>query len=158
MTITEFLLARLAEDEARTVSYKLKRGAPGMSIGDPRIPEGHVSIGETIRGLITMPRAEYYATHCDPVTDDRKMAEVAAKRAIIELHESWPVLAETPPTFENVDSDIDSVAYRASQKIAWLTTQEYRARFGEEPPTAPVLRALASVYADHPDYDPKWAL
>lgn len=34
--------------------------------------------------------------------------------------------------------------------------QEYRAKFGDEPPTTPVLRALAPPYADHPDYRDEW--
>jgi hypothetical protein len=38
-----------------------------------------------------------------------------------------------------------------------MTEQEYRNRFGDGPPTAPMLRALAAVYSDHPDYRAEWA-
>lgn len=123
-TLTEFLLARLAEDEALALA--------AQGDGEP----------------------QWFAVP-DPA---RVLAEVAAKRAIVEFHESWPVLVQKPPTFDraDVEADINSMTYRMSQQISWLTTQEYRTRFGDEPPTAPMLAALAEVYADHPDYDEAW--
>jgi len=45
---------------------------------------------------------------------------------------------------------------RVSKQIAWLTTREYVARFGTDPPTAPILALLALPYADHPDCLPEW--
>jgi hypothetical protein len=75
----------------------------------------------------------------------------------VELHQNWPVLVETQPTFEPIDSgDPTSFAMRASQQIAWLTEQEYRVRFGTEPPTAPMLRALAAIYADRDGFREEW--
>lgn len=89
----------------------------------------------------------------------RVLAECAAKRRIIELHKSWPVLIETPPKFEQVDgTDTHSFAMRASQQIAWKTEQQYREQFGSEPPTGPILRAMASVSSDDPAFDSSWAL
>lgn len=87
----------------------------------------------------------------------RVLAECEAKRRIIALHQDWPVLVEGPETSELVDGGLDSIAYRVTRQMAWLTTREYVARFGIEPPTTPVLRALALPYADHQDFDPAWA-
>ena len=82
----------------------------------------------------------------------RELAECEAKRRILDFHESWPVLVEEQPRFQTVDRGLDSLAFSVSQRMAWLTTAEYRARFGVEPPTSPMLEALAAVYSDHPDY------
>lgn len=88
---------------------------------------------------------------------DRWKAECEAKRRIVELHQAWPVLVTQPPEFEGgLVGDLDSVAIRMSQRMKWLTEQEYRAAFGDEPPTSPILAALAAVYADHPDYNEAW--
>lgn len=86
----------------------------------------------------------------------RVLAECEVKRRIIECHKSWPVLIETPPEMEIDDTSIDRVVYRMTQRLAWATEDEYRKRFGTEPPTAPVLAALALPYADHPDYRDEW--
>jgi hypothetical protein len=85
------------------------------------------------------------------------LAVCAAHRRIVELHRDWPVLVESEPEF-NMDraDDVNSYAMSMSKRIAWLTEQEYRERFGMEPPTAPVLRALASVYADRPGFREEW--
>jgi hypothetical protein len=87
----------------------------------------------------------------------RVLAQCEATRRIIEWHQSWPVLATSPPTFESDDSaDPSCMVFRALQQIAWLTQQEYRARFGDDPPTAPMLRFLALPYADRPGYREEW--
>jgi hypothetical protein len=87
----------------------------------------------------------------------RVLAECATKRAIIEWHKNWPVLVETPPTFEPTAlDDPQSTTLRMTKQIAWLTQQQYRERFGDEPPTAPILRHLAAPYADRPGYQEEW--
>lgn len=129
MTLTEFLLARIAEDEERASLVLVQ----SVDTSSP-VP--------TIREISIR---------------DRVLAECEAKRRIVELHQSWPVLVQQPPEFEGgLVGDPDSVALRVSQRMVWLTEQEYRARFGEEPPTAPMLAALAAIWADHPDYDEAW--
>lgn len=131
MTITEFILARLAE--------KQKRATVTMSCNQVH-PE--------------------YDTMCAVLhqqVDDQALRECEAMRQIVELHKSWPVLMERPPTFEPVDSATpDTFAMRASQQIAWTTEQQYRESFGSEPPTAPMTRALAAIWSDHEDYDEAW--
>ena len=136
MTLVEFLLARIAVDEEWAKAADDTYGSERWSCEPWMCDEqgGHVAV--------------------DP---PRFLAECEAKRRIIEWHKSWPVLATTPPTFERVDgTDPSSAAFRASSQMAWLTEQEYRNRFGTEPPTGPVLRFLALPYADHPDYNPEW--
>ena len=87
----------------------------------------------------------------------RMLAEVAAKRAILDLHESWPVLVETQPEFITTADDSGSMAMRMSKRVAWLTEQEYRARFGDEPPTSPIVLALAQPYAGREGWREEWA-
>lgn len=85
------------------------------------------------------------------------LADIAAKRRIVELHEQWPVLVERPPELVLSDpSDLGSMSVKMTQQIRWATEQEYRNRFGDEPPTSPIMRALVSVYADHPDFQEIW--
>lgn len=88
--------------------------------------------------------------------EEHMLKDIAAKRRIVELHQSWPVLVQRPPEIAVDPNDLDSLTLRMSQQMAWLTQQAYRDRFGDEPPTAPILRELASVYVDHPDYQEEW--
>lgn len=86
------------------------------------------------------------------------LAECAAKRAIIRQHEEWPVLVEREPSqLESVAGGLESITYRMTREIAWMTTREYVKRFGVQPPTAPMIRTLAAVYKDHRDYQKEWA-
>ena len=134
LTLTDFLLARIAEDEVRA-----------------NLRDWHVS------GCDTIPDASGYSYPCDCGVPERMRRECEAKRRIVEWHKSWPVLVQKPPTFDQVESaDPSGFVMRASQQIAWATEQEYRERFGTEPPSAPILRALAAVYADHADYRDEW--
>lgn len=138
MTLTEFLLARIEEDEATARG----NGAEAM-------------IGWRWKHLT---EAEYnweQKAHLDAAK--RLQAEAETKRKIIEWHANWPILAQTQSTFEPVDgTDPGHYTYRASQQIAWLTEQQYRDRFGDDPPSGPILRMLALPYAAHPDHDEEW--
>ncbi|WP_417220532.1 DUF6221 family protein [Arthrobacter sp.] len=87
----------------------------------------------------------------------RVLAECVAKRTIIAQHETWPVLVSEDPVMEEYPTDLRGFAMRASQQIMWLTERQYIARFGTAAPTAPMIRTLAAVYADHPDYQQEWA-
>lgn len=127
MTLTEFLLARIADTIAEAGYAQAEL----------------VTAGEDQRGLPYRLLGQL-------------LAECEAKRRIIEWHKAWPVLAETEPTFEQDGDDPQSTTLRMSKQIAWLTEQEYRKRFGVEPPTGPILRLLALPYADHPEYQEEW--
>lgn len=143
MNITEFLWSRIAEDEA--VARGVMDG-PGDAGG-----KGLWSVQIGVSGN----NARFAHVAADPA---RVLAECAAKRAIIKQYEEWPVLVQGEMEMRQVGEDLQSMSFRASRQIAWLTNREYVKRFGTEPPTAPMIRTLAAVYADHPDYKPEWAL
>jgi hypothetical protein len=171
MNITEFLLARIAEDEAiaraaidsrrpgshwtwespsdgplwlRTVEeYPTSSGVGEL----PGFPLGYDTLMEPVEAM------PHIARH-DPA---RVLAECAAKRAIIKQHEEWPVLFESRPTFSSVETNsVNDISMKMVQEVAWLTEREYVKRFGAEPPTAPMMATLAAIYADHPDYQQEW--
>lgn len=81
---------------------------------------------------------------------------VANQMDVIYLHRSWPVLVETEPEFETLENELDTIRYRVSQQLQWMTEQEYIKRFGRKPPTAPLIRKMLERYQDHPDFDPEW--
>lgn len=92
----------------------------------------------------------------DPVTPQSRR-EALAKYKILELHQKWPILVESSPKLDVVqDFDINSVAMRMYKEVEWMTHQQYILRFGTQPPTAPIILALAAIYCDHPDYNPEW--
>ena len=97
MTITEFLLARIAEDEEA-----VRDATPPFA---DRTFYSHFGSGADDWGV-------YYFN----VPPSRVLAECEAKRRIVEVYQQ---------------GDVRPVL---------------------------VLRAIASVYADHPDYNPEWAL
>lgn len=142
-TLTAFLLDQLDADEAAAPMVVTGREWRDFDGGEWRPWPPPTGVAAYHRPISQAP-------------DPHVLAQVAAHRAIVELHESWPVLVDTPPTFETMGDEIDRFAYRASSQIAWLTTQEYRARFGDEPPTTPILRALASIYADREGWREEW--
>lgn len=114
MNITEFLEARITEDEARA-------GSGWSTLGDTR-----------------WERDNYGRTMLTP---SAVLAECAAKRAIIAEH----------------GRDDDSSAYYCETCAVW-----WKCELGEGPPPVawpcPTLRALAAIYADHPDYQEAWAV
>jgi hypothetical protein len=157
-SLVEFLTARLDEDEA--VARAATDGpwlAKGASVDgarhQPVVMGGWDSAG-SLQDAATYSDAAHIARH-DPA---RALREVDAKREIVKWHESWPVLVETEPTFDPDagGDDMGSHVMRMSRQVAWLTQREYVKRFGSEPPTAPILRHLAAIYADHPDYRDGW--
>ncbi|UVF61174.1 hypothetical protein SEA_AOKA_51 [Arthrobacter phage Aoka] len=90
---------------------------------------------------------------------DILLAECEAKRAIIRQHEAWPVLVEQVDDFPQISpaDGLQGISLAMGRRIAWLTEREYIRRFGVEAPTAPMIRTLAAVYRDHPDYLDEWA-
>jgi hypothetical protein len=89
----------------------------------------------------------------------RQLADVEAKRKILDLHDAWPVLLETPPVVEVQPHEPgEQWVAHFTQQIDWVTTQQYRNRFGYDPPTSPIIRALLQPYADRDDFDRSWSL
>lgn len=104
MTITEFLLARIAEDEAEATAM-LRRYREGGDTSSRRWR--------------------------------RMLAECEAKRRIVEREES------------NMRTE-----WRRRSEEHRQTWEQWLARKGQGEMLT--LRDLASVYADHPDFDPAW--
>lgn len=158
MRIDEFLLARVAEDEA------IARAAIAVSSADWVANNSLLMFLDHERSALVLADVDHYSQdpawfHVERHDPARVLAECEAKRRIIEFHQSWPVLMETPPRVERVEGDdINSMVFRMSRDISWLTTREYVERFGDDPPTSGMMLALAAVYAGHPDFDPAWRL
>lgn len=158
MDIVEFLLARIADDEASARRYRLRPGFTIQIFSNHDGFYGHVYFGNRDLGRFTWEQIrDQYQEEAEP--DRQMLAKCEAMRKIIALHESWPVLVEQIPEIDFADGEsttLDRVVYQLSQQIAWMTTQEYRRRFGTDPPASPILRALATAYAGHEDYDEAW--
>lgn len=78
-------------------------------------------------------------------------------REALRFHKNWPVFVEEKPEFIQTRGGApDALTYSVTQQIAWLTHEEYRKKFGSEPPTAPLLKTWANWYHDHEDFNPEW--
>lgn len=147
--ISAFLLARIEEEEA------LAELAAPSRFGQ-RAPDGDEWSWDVLS--IERDATTHQDRHVVQWWPGRVLAECAAKRAIIRQHEDWPVLVQQPLKIAPGDGGgPNSLVYQISQHMQWLTTREYMARFGTEPPAAPMLRALAAVYKGHPDYREEWS-
>lgn len=137
VTITEFLLARIAEDEA--VARAAIAPDHMHPYGDRAIPaikpDGW---GALVDNYLGGPMGAHCARH----TPTRVLAECAAKRAIVahaqDVHDSY-----REDQFAG-----GAHAERIVGSVGWLYPFD----------VTPALRALAAVYASHPDYLQEWAL
>jgi hypothetical protein len=126
VTLTEFLLARITEDEwmVRDASC---HGADWRAVIDDQ-DEGYPS--QVLEGdgsvLVDKDYCNDRAPHIARWSPARVQVECAAKRRIIEAHpvEFWY-----------------GVGYCETCPSDW---------------PCPTMRALASVYSDHPDFNPAW--
>lgn len=136
MTIVEFLLARVEEDEALARS-----ASPGPWHVDAESTEVLavdgivVADGFALSGPQTRATTAHIARH-DPA---RVLSECAAKRAVLGL-------------LTVAEQHVADVRRSAS---------EYRFVSAAESPRDAILCAvqlLAAVYADHPEFDPAWRM
>ena len=133
LTITDFLLARIAEDEASVYRWDSDgpSGAVVASVWTGDAPGYTTVAASSVEGVWVADGREVEARHVHMLFDPaRVLAECKAKRAIVGNHDGEP----SPATG-------DYCAFEDG-------------RF-EIP--CPELRHLAAVYASHPDYDPAWA-
>lgn len=131
MDLIEFLKARLDEDEAAA-----RRATPGPWVSESSGPTGPVVMDAESRDardhvarcphFLAAFDAEHIARH-DPA---RVLADVAAKRAIVERHTPYPD-AGAPFAYCEDCGCLDC------SPVDWPCAN---------------LRHLAAVYADHPDY------
>lgn len=148
MNITEFLLARIAEDE------ELAKGAtPGpWTTMTEETADGeniYYTVEHGTEQLCDMALtsrqgwhdAEHIAHH-DPA---RVLAECAAKRAIIEEHS--PV-------------DYSGIGMKSPNACNLCGVEKTMSDWEWDENSYPcnTLRALAAIYADHPDYQEAWAV
>lgn len=100
----------------------------------------------------------------DPELDQIISRLLSAQRLIVDWHQNWPVLMqgepklEGPQEFESLPASINQLTFRMTQKLEWITREEYTKRFGDAPPTAPLLRQMAAKYSWHPDYNTDWEI
>lgn len=125
MTIVEFLLARIAEDEAAArasggISWTVNGDEWSRTVTDASVVYD--------KGLPASAQAEHIARHDPP----RVLTECDAKRLIVQeyLNEEW----------------VMSQGHRTDWTAGGQAAREM------------VIQCLASVYADHPDYDQTWKL
>ena len=126
MTITEFLTARLDEDEAVVVALRQRSGA-GTRHGFPKWKAQLSGVGDPAEDHIGL-------------SHERMLAEVEAKRRIVAVHGSREV------------ASLDRATWAQSFTVCrrcWEGDRQVVA-------PCPTLRLLALPYADHPDYDEAW--
>jgi len=118
LTLTGFLLARIAEDEAEAAKLLRRAQDHELAIQEPRL------LGTTIPGWHDWPLVQDLAA--------RVLAECEAKRRIVEMAQ------ETLAT-EGAGFPADDSGFEEAHSLAAAT-----------------LRALATVYADHPEFREDW--
>ena len=141
LTLSQFLEARIAETEGAALA-----AAPGPWIveharvwsGEPNPNKVELLI---FRGSRDWSSDANHIARNDPA---RVLATCKAHRAIVEAH---PVSTEYEAEYcMTCQWDVDCDAPK----------HDHQDGAGEYP--CPTLRALASIYADQPAFDPRWAL
>ena len=134
MTITEFLLARITEDEEREArAYQTNsRLLEGYTVTTDSLYPARVTL--TLNSdkwhSTVMTLREFRERFTTPTPDKRMLAECAAKRAVVRRYES----------------------FYATRRANW-TNPNYQGAMEE---LGFVLQQIAAVYADHPDYQQEW--
>lgn len=136
MTLTEFLLARIAEDEAHAAALSDDRPSAQM------MAMSH--LGD--QSAIVMPRSPRSAFN-----PTRVLVECEAKRWIVEDHQC--------ETNRHKATDDRGRLTGEWVETAWCTrcgdhSDPYEVVLLDWP--CPTIRALAVPYADHPDYREEW--
>ena len=98
--------------------------------------------------------------------EEQLQLETQAFRKMLDIYKEWPVILETPANSTTAIDDFDyktnqfsteAITMKLSRKVEFLTTKAYIHRFGSEPPVAPMMRALASIWRGHPDFKQEWS-
>lgn len=151
MTITEFLLARIAEDEAAArdvppLGHNFDMGGHRQDerwIFGRTLPSSADGVGNWSEHRDSPATATHFARH-DPA---RVLAECEAKRRIVELHPIY-----RGPRLLAVDSTGRDFACEKCHAASSIDDQSVIEALGP----CNTLLALASVYVDHPDYRDEW--
>jgi hypothetical protein len=97
-------------------------------------------------------------------TEDRAYGRISQEyfQAILHIlhtHQQWPVLLQQKPdSYQNIKTaaDFNTVSYAIRHNLEWATRESYVARFGTEPPTDPIVLALARIWKTHANFLPEW--
>lgn len=140
--LTEFLHARIAEDEATARAAFSGQADPENGWGAERSVAG----GWTIVPHVGVIHEEVQALHVARWDPARVLAEVAAKRAMLKLHEHIPSWDAAQAAGDDGDPGFGCRTCHSQdgevQSCGWC----------------PTILALAQVDAEHPDFDPAWRL
>lgn len=145
MDLTDFLLARIAEDEALArTAIEPDNMHPWGDKTLPRLAPDRFP--DEVRGYLGGPWGE----HCANWSPLRVIAESAAKRAIVAEHREW----RGPKGYGDPDGPMCSVC------VSMVMDEDAGGNVfrdtESEPWPCPTLLALALPYADHPDYRSEW--
>lgn len=152
LTLTDFLLARIAEDEevAKQAKSDSPRWASTQKDGTLKIDTGIESMGWEFGGGDGI-------WSCDDPYDDcgTYVSHAFAEGDHIARHDPARVLAECEAKRRIVEEHSDGGKDWDGQRfVHWC--RRCAGRRGHEPWPCPTLRALALPYADHPDYRQEW--
>jgi len=140
LTLTDFLLARIAEDE------EIARAVPGPFWERAIERDGQPGRWGGIRAeLVTLPAVHEYVKFSDEVAPELARSRAKPVADYIAHHDPARVLAECKAKRQIVESCTAGFAATSEAQLGW----------GAQGDT--VLRALAAVYADHSDYRSEWA-
>lgn len=143
MTLSEFILARIAENEDR--ARHARRIRPDLAqyrvSGPGPTPDTVYVDGEVCLASDVWERYERERP------DARVLAECDAKRRIVEEHPKSDAVERTRWAY-SMDADGFERYYDPCETCGWD-------RVPEEWP-CPTLRLLAVPYTDHPDYRDEW--
>lgn len=146
MTIADFLRARIAEDEAAARAAQTEQLGPN--------PEWAV-INADREGIIVYERRDEAerALEFTPVPELPPAGWTSAITRHIERHSPARVLAEAAAKRAIVEGFIDQTRYygkEAGEEHSWAEDE------GRGESLWFACCALATIYADHPDYNPDW--
>jgi len=77
-------------------------------------------------------------------------------RETLRLHAQWPILVSEQTDFDFEHVHENNFSYVATQRFAWMTNEEYKKRFGTDPPTSNMLKSWLGAYRLHPDFKVEW--
>jgi hypothetical protein len=153
LSLTDFLLARIAEDE------RVTREAAEWAVGPWYVERGESGVFASARVPVVFDPRGYTGnarTHLDHIARHdpaRVLAECEAKRRIVER------LAQAERLFQ-ANSEKHAEASRGGLdnqgQITALRTHGWELG-GRRDALRYVVDVMAAVYADHPDYRDEWA-
>ena len=146
MTLTQFLLARITEDEQLAMMATPGRWSrSGQQLQAHRqdgMPYGAVARNPRLMSGTWKRNADHIARH-EPA---RVLTECESKRRIIALHQLVPY---KQPQLDSGWETVESTrCLRCTHDMDWM----------EITPVCDTLKAFVLPYANHPDYREEWRL